>query len=327
MKRFLILLVYIAGLLQVVQAQLKTTPVLQSPARTIKKEKASAPSVSVIGHWKSYFVYSPYSSSQNYYMRFEPNGKLTVIGFSGVEMGKGEYSLSNNQVKGNVSLNLSPVVQYSFVADYSGDRFTGSFGNNGSATGLGELTLVSVPASAVPVYNGVPDPNHPTCRSTNFNEYYLVAATAKIYTGNDNKESPSISTIYLSVRGPSGGAVFSSYQDQNKSEYRVNSVTEVPLTALYWSCMNYRPDYYADKVALSLINTHGLQLQVSYSPNFFTDAWKVDKVELLVQFKKSDGTAHPQFGNKLITFQNSSILLNNTTKSLTLNMDRFLMPQ
>jgi hypothetical protein len=61
--------------------------------------------------------------------------------------------------------------------------------------------------------------------------------------------------------------------------------------------------------------------------NFLTDAWKINKIELLPKVRKPDGTAHPLLGNKTIVFTNASVLLTQSNGRLVLGMDKFLMPQ
>lgn len=171
--------------------------------------------------------------------------------------------------------------------------------------------------------------------------YYLTAARVSIVTGNDNKEQPSRASIGLNRT--SGGewpsddktaacGLFNyNYSTRILNEYRVNSVTEIPLITYYqfpytfpggvgegWRYIN---------LLLSSIQSHGLTLYVNYDPNFILDAWKIERVTLTLEFKDMNGNAHPTLGKVVIPFLNSSALLNDRNRTLKLETDQFLMPK
>jgi hypothetical protein len=175
-------------------------------------------------------------------------------------------------------------------------------------------------------------------QGTDMNEYYLKKATVKVWTGNDNKEAPSSAIFNLYTNIPPPGnlrmnndvltttiiAAYSSDPTKPK-EYTVNSQTSLPLNIIYNYWDGVRPEYGAHMISLTDFNKNGLTLRIGYIPNFITDAWKIDRVELTVEFVKPNGALHPQLGNKTIIFATSA-LLNNSNDKLILMTDKFLLP-
>lgn len=173
--------------------------------------------------------------------------------------------------------------------------------------------------------------------ATYSNLYYLRTATVKIWTGADNKEKPSSMGLDLFVNSPStyGFASDTSQQYLVSSspwnptrpyEIAANSQVTLTMDQMYFAWdERQKPNYHPEQISLTQFNKNGLTLYLSYSPNFFTDAWKVDKVELIVDFTRADGTHHPIYGNKSIIFNNIG-LLSNAKQVAVLKTDRFLMP-
>ncbi len=174
--------------------------------------------------------------------------------------------------------------------------------------------------------------------NTDLNEYYLKKATVNIWTGNDNKEVPAcvtvnlytnISSAYRMAGDNSTTNLVGSYPcDPNATrEYAVNSKNTLPLmiAEVAWDVITYTPDYRPGEISLSAFNRNGLSLLIVYSPRFFADAWKIDKVELTVEFKKADGSLHPQLGNKTITFSESALLTEKNDR-IKLVTDQFMLP-
>ena len=189
------------------------------------------------------------------------------------------------------------------------------------------LKTVPPPAPAPPTNTPPPAANVP---------YYLSAARVILLTGNDNKEQPS--SVSIGLNRTSGGdwpsddytASCGLYQhNYATNEYKVNSVTDIALTTSFqfpgsmpggvgegWRYIN---------LLLSNIQTHGLTLYVRYDPNFILDAWKIEKVTLVMEFKDIKGNPHPTLGSITIPFLNSSALLNDGKRILKLETDKFLM--
>ncbi|MGZ8544891.1 MAG: hypothetical protein ACXWV0_06320 [Flavisolibacter sp.] len=185
-----------------------------------------------------------------------------------------------------------------------------------------------------------PPVNNPPA-TVNSTAYYLTAVKVSIVTGNDNKEQPSRASIMLNtVDGgcwPSdkttGGCGLYDFNLANtiNNEFKVNSVTDISLTTAYqfpasfpggagegWRYIN---------LSLAAIQAHGVVLFVNYDPNFFLDAWKIERLTLTMEFKDLQGNAHPTMGTVSIPFINASALLNSSKRTLKCETDRFLMPK
>ena len=173
--------------------------------------------------------------------------------------------------------------------------------------------------------------------NTDLNEYYLTKAILNIYSGNDSKERPSCVTHNLYTNSKSYYAPKNNTSTTNLigaiacgpatvSEYPANTKTTLPLTLFYnaWGD-GHRGDYRPSEISLTTFSKNGLTLEIIYSANFFTDAWKIDKVELTVEFKKPDGTPHQYLGNKTITFSKSALMTESNT-ILKLVTDKFMFP-
>lgn len=151
-------------------------------------------------------------------------------------------------------------------------------------------------------------------------QYFLTSVKARIFTGNDNKEAPSGVGMDLELVG---GTVlyFFAYDKTNPFELKPNTNREISLNPVY----TY--NYYYSRLGLHLVQTHGLILKINYRANFFTDAWKIDKVVLILEFKDWKGNLHPTLGYKEVNFMNASKLLTDTDFSLFVETDGFLMPK
>lgn len=174
--------------------------------------------------------------------------------------------------------------------------------------------------------------------NTDLNEYYLKKATVNIWTGNDNKEANACVNINLYTNTNSNyqmqgdasntnlvGAI--SCNPNDTREYTINSKNtfQLQIAEVAWDMITYTPDYRPGEISLAAFNKNGLSLIIYYAPNFFTDAWKIDKVELTVEFKKADGSLHPQLGNKTIVFTKSALLTESNDR-IKLVTDKFMFP-
>ncbi|MEQ1799413.1 MAG: hypothetical protein ABL872_15775 [Lacibacter sp.] len=196
-------------------------------------------------------------------------------------------------------------------------------------------TAAPPPATTTPQSTG---PNYGTTiynSSTDLNEYYLKKATVTIYTGNDNKEAPSNVTVYLytntrsfyQMQGDTSTTNLIGSGGNKNTEYAVNSKTIMPmeLAEVAWDMITYKPDYRPGEISLTTFNKNGLSLMIFYAPGFFTDAWKINRVELTVEFKRADGALHPQLGNKTITFTKSALMTEKNDR-IRLVTDKFMFP-
>lgn len=129
--------------------------------------------------------------------------------------------------------------------------------------------------------------------------YSLTAVKVNIRTGNDNKEFPS--KVYVTLMAKSTPANWRNYLQFNLSnEIKINSSTEFGLD------LEGRTP-----TPLETFQTSGLKLSIQYEPNFFADAWKIESVAIVLEFKDQFGLLHPTLGSKTITFSNAYGFLNN----------------
>ena len=168
--------------------------------------------------------------------------------------------------------------------------------------------------------------------------YYLTSAKLIIETGNDNKEAQSDLRVFLNRRvlniPPSAQYEVGLYDYyvaiSRQQELKVNSKVELPL-----NCSVQLPGgisqgwrYYC--LNLDVIQDAGLEIFIYYSPNFPLDAWKIEKVTLMLEFKDLAGNPHPTMGTVTVPFQHASKLLHkgasDAEQTLTLRTDRFLLP-
>ena len=129
--------------------------------------------------------------------------------------------------------------------------------------------------------------------------YSLTSVRVFIKTGSDNKEFPS--KVYVTLMAISTPANWRNYIQFNLgNEMRINSETEFGLD-LEGRLPTPLEDY----------QRSGLKLSISYEPNFFADAWKIENVSLILEFKDQNGNLHPTLGRKAIAFTNAYGFLNN----------------
>ena len=150
-----------------------------------------------------------------------------------------------------------------------------------------------------------PSPPTPSANKSTGNDiqnapvYSLTSARVIIKTGNDNKEFPS--KVNVTLMAKSTPANWRNYIQINLgNEMRINSETEFGLD-LEGRSPTPLEDYQRD----------GLKLSVSYEPNFFADAWKIENISLILEFKDQNGNLHPTLGRKTIAFSNAYGFLNN----------------
>lgn len=158
--------------------------------------------------------------------------------------------------------------------------------------------------------------------------YYLNTAKVIIRTGNDSKEQLSRVTLQISRKGGPYSikdsdirtGLFNDLPNKgNTYEFKANTPVELNLQNVY------SPEYRWNETLLSLIEQHGLKLTIVYDPNFFTDAWKINRVTLVLNFKDISGNPHPVLGNKEVHFIDAAKLLTNNSRKLICGMDGFLM--
>lgn len=147
--------------------------------------------------------------------------------------------------------------------------------------------------------------------------YKLTSARVKIKTGNDNKEFPSKVYVSLRTRNTYEG-VWQPFSQKNlDNEMRINSETEFGLER--------QPESTAE-TGLAAFQSQGLHLGIRYVPNFFADAWKIENISLVLEFKDQHGNLHPTLGNKTIVFNNAYGFLNNEYQIIACTTDGNFAP-
>jgi len=165
-------------------------------------------------------------------------------------------------------------------------------------------------------------------------DYLLAVVQVSIKTGTDNKESLSNISIELSVPDSAFG-IFAQHNLTN--ELKSNSYTTIGLgnSTSYTSGFhpNSIPTIYYTKatgiqhIRLSDVEKYGLGLRIIYKPNFFADAWKIENVDLRLEFKDVNGNLHPVLGQKTIQFSNAATFLDNYDKRILIcTADKYFNP-
>jgi len=146
--------------------------------------------------------------------------------------------------------------------------------------------------------------------------YNLTAVRVKIRTGNDNKEFPS--KVYaMIVRRSSVGEGYSFSQLRLDNEMKINSDTEFGLERITQNQTATRLDAF---------QSSGLRLVIQYLPNFFLDAWKIESITLVLEFKDQFGNLHPTLGSKTIVFSNAYGFLNSEYWQMECDTDGSFAP-
>ena len=160
-----------------------------------------------------------------------------------------------------------------------------------------------------------PSTNKSTTTGTqNASVYSLTSVRVLIKTGSDNKEFPS--KVYVTLMAKSTPANWRNYlQFSLGNEMKINSTTDFGLD------LEGRPP-----TPLEDYQKSGLKLSISYDPNFFADAWKIESVSLVLEFKDQFGSLHPTLGSKTITFSNAYGFLNNEYRYMECFTDASFAP-
>lgn len=162
-----------------------------------------------------------------------------------------------------------------------------------------------------------PPPVNKTTTSPEVLVYKLTSARVRIRTGNDNKEFSSKVLVSLKTKNTSNSVWSPFGQQALDNEMRINSETEFGLE---------RQSQSTAPVDLATIQSEGLKLKMTYLPNWLTDAWKIESVSLILEFKDQHGNLHPTMGNKTIVFSNAYGFLNNDYRDIECVTDGNLAP-
>jgi len=150
------------------------------------------------------------------------------------------------------------------------------------------------PASAIPLYT-------------------LNSAKVNIRTGNDNKENGAGMIFFFREKDGIWGKGADLFQGGSKAELKVNSNFELPLEKVTSTTTS--------SFTLDNLQAKGLYFGVYYSPNFFSDAWKIEAITVTLEFKDQFGSLHSTFGNRIIQYNISSGLLTNSNWLLKATAD------
>jgi len=147
--------------------------------------------------------------------------------------------------------------------------------------------------------------------------YSLTSVRVKIRTGSDNKEFPSKVLVTLRPRSTPAWNWSPFAQLKLDNEMKINSDTEFGLE---------REAQLRGVANLDSFQTSGLVLEILYLPNFFADAWKIENVNVVLEFKDQHGNPHPTLGNKTIVFSNAYGFLNNEFRKMQCMTDNSFAP-
>lgn len=147
--------------------------------------------------------------------------------------------------------------------------------------------------------------------------YSLTSVRVKIRTGNDNKEFPSGVYISLYPRSTAEGAYKPFSQSKLTNEMRINSETEFGLE---------REAQLRGEARLEAFQSAGLKFLLRYIPNIIFDAWKIENITLVLEFKDQFGNPHPTLGTKTIVFSNAYGFLNNEYQVMVCETDGSFAP-
>ncbi|MBS4063608.1 MAG: hypothetical protein KGZ74_03565 [Chitinophagaceae bacterium] len=152
--------------------------------------------------------------------------------------------------------------------------------------------------------------------------YYISNIKFTIHTGNDNKELNSTFFVFVTENEGiwgKGRDLFGTTSKHNAIELKPNSSTDIALVKY--------PDADPNAYTLSNLEAKGLRFRIMYIPGFLLDAWKIDAVTIVAEFKDQYGRLHPVSPYRTIRFDNQGGLLTKTKKDMIGVTDSFLNPQ
>lgn len=133
-----------------------------------------------------------------------------------------------------------------------------------------------------------PSESWPSARTELNPEFILTQAMLELSTGNDNKELLSQYEIRLYING---GGTNVGNNAQNLQQYGAivgGSTEELEVRSHVVLTKDWKPEQeWLPAIGdLEYIRRYGLRLVIRYLPNFFTDAWKLERVSLMLTFQK-----------------------------------------
>ena len=147
--------------------------------------------------------------------------------------------------------------------------------------------------------------------------YSLTAVRVKVKTGSDNKEFPSRVIASIGTTNTPQGQANPFTQFSLTNEMRVNTETEFGLQ---------RDSQLRGETKLDVIQSAGLRFFINYTPNLIFDAWKIDGLSIVLEFRDQFGNPHPTLGSKTIVFSNAYGFLNNEYHIMECTIDGYFNP-
>ena len=156
----------------------------------------------------------------------------------------------------------------------------------------------------------------PPVQANNAPVYSLTSVRVNIRTGSDNKEFPS--KVYVKLMMKSDPHYYVYVQNNLNNEMRINSDTEFGLER--------GNEGTPERITLEALQTAGLILEIYYDPNLFTDAWKIENISMVLEFKDQNGNLHPSLGRKTLVFTNAYGFLNAGVRYMQCITDKSFTP-
>ncbi|MGN6416335.1 MAG: hypothetical protein ACTHMC_02500 [Pseudobacter sp.] len=172
-------------------------------------------------------------------------------------------------------------------------------------------------APVPPTQNTPPASNPPV--------YRMTSAKVVLLTGSDNKEFPSALNLRLFTLNTKQGLYMLPGNGLN-NELKVNSSTDLGLVLNQGTNAEANAKIQQALTLDYIQQSGGLNLRIYYGPNFFMDAWKIEGVKLILEFKDQYNNPHPVYGYKTIVYNTASGFLNNTHKTMECLSDRDFNP-
>ncbi|MFT3933725.1 MAG: hypothetical protein QM726_08940 [Chitinophagaceae bacterium] len=149
--------------------------------------------------------------------------------------------------------------------------------------------------------------NQPTLATTLTDaDYFLAVAKVTLKTGKDNKELNSKLLVRVYPAAGTDNYQKGYFQDNYMPELKTWSTKEFTLPTA--------PGFDQSFNSLAHYKQTGVMVDILYNtlgngPFFGLDAWKVDEISAVLEFKDKNGNPHPTMPSKTIYFTDSNMYL------------------
>lgn len=147
--------------------------------------------------------------------------------------------------------------------------------------------------------------------------YSLSGVVVRIRTGNDNKEN--LSAVTLNLYNAFTNKIC--FQQSSPINTQFDSNSEVEFRLVKFTKHDITPS-----LLLQSLQSSGLRFDISYGPNFPLDAWKVQGITLVLEFKDQFGQVHPSLNNKVINISNATGFLDIAHRNMQCFIDSDFNP-